>query len=213
MTTVDVFFARFQEKLAPSAWERWIAILPQPLHSSILRYRRWQDQQLHLFGKLLLKTGAAAAGQDRALESFQADINDRPFCDGPIDFNISHAGKVAVCALGCEVRVGIDIEKTAAIELSEFRSYMTADEWRRIEAAAHPFREFFTYWTIKESVMKADGRGMDVPLELIRVSQGYALLDRRRWWLHTVAIRPDYVCHLATDRADVELSVREKVFD
>ncbi len=213
MTTVEVLFARFQDKMAPSAWERRLATLPRTLHSSILRYRRWQDQQLHLFGKLLLKNGAAARGDDRALDSFQTDIDERPFCDGPIDFNVSHAAEVAVCALGCGVRLGIDIEKVAEIDLGAYGSYMTADEWRRIEAAARPFREFFTYWTIKESVMKADGRGMNIPLETIRVKDGFARLDRRRWWLHAVALHPDYVCYLATDRDAIEISVREVVFE
>jgi len=213
MTTVEVLFARFQEKMKPSAWERWLATLPRTLHSSILRYRRWQDQQLHLFGKLLLKKGAQAAGAAGALESLQTDINERPFCDGPIDFNISHAGEVAVCAVGCGVRLGIDVEKVAEIDFGAYESYMTADEWRRIEASARPLREFFTYWTIKESVMKADGRGMDIPLETILVREGFARLDLRRWRLHAVPLCPGYVCHLATDRAGVEVSVGEVVFD
>jgi len=157
--------------------------------------------------------GAAGRGCEGALESFRTDIDKRPFCDEPIDFNISHAGQIAVCAVAGGVRLGIDIEKVDAIDLGPYRSYMTADEWRRIEAAAHRFGAFFTYWTIKESVMKADGRGMNVPLEDIEVKDGFAMLDRRRWWSHTVAVHPDYVCHLATDRADIEVAVRELFFD
>lgn len=214
MSTVEILFSRFQGKLTPSAWERWLAVPPPSLRQSILRYRRWQDQQLHLSGKLLLLEGAVRKRYSDVFESLQTDIHDRPFCDAPIDFNISHSGNLAVCAVGpVTVRLGIDVEKVDAIDLAPFGSYMTAGEWRRIESAGDRHRAFFTYWTIKESVMKADGRGMDIPLENIDVNDGFALLDGRRWRLHEIALDPDYVCHLAVDSPGVEITVREEVFD
>ena len=213
MPAVEILFARFQEHMKQYNWERWLGKIPSRHHRSILKYRRWEDQHLHLFGKLLLQEGATKKGYDFALESYQSDIHERPFCYGPIDFNISHAANIAVCAVASEVRLGIDIEKVDEIDLSPFASYMSAEEWRCITSSSHPCRTFLNYWTIKESVMKADGRGMKVPLMHIKVKQKFATLDNRQWWLYPVAVHPDYICHLATDRADTELSVHEVIFD
>ena len=77
---------------------------------------------------------------------------------------------------------------------------------------------FLRFWTLKEAYIKADGRGVSLPLERIDVSapEGrVAVLDeatgewRRcpRWKLRPLAPLPGYVCALAAEGQDWRLAL------
>jgi 4'-phosphopantetheinyl transferase len=89
-------------------------------------------------------------------------------------FNVAHSRETILIALGREGRVGVDIEyldrETDALEIA--RNSFTPNEFRLIEQAGDPAdqrRAFFRCWTRKEAVMKADGRGLSIPLSAIEV--------------------------------------------
>ena len=79
-------------------------------------------------------------------------------------FNLSHGGNYAVLALS-DAPVGVDVEPVGRVrelvaqgafteeEQRFLNEYAASDERRRAEA-------FAIVWTLKESVMKADGRGL-----------------------------------------------------
>lgn len=96
------------------------------------------------------------------------DENGKPyFPEHPeIHFNLSHSGCYAACAVG-EKPVGIDVEcwkrrKGQEQVVGKFHSlerevYQKAKEKERE-------RLFHELWVLKESFMKADGRGLRIPL-------------------------------------------------
>jgi 4'-phosphopantetheinyl transferase len=96
-------------------------------------------------------------------------------------------------------KVGVDIEQIKSIDFCDFQSAMTVDQWNDILGSCEPLRTFYTYWTKKECVMKADGRGMFIPLDTIKFNGSVATCGQGNWHLRELEIDSNYSAHLAVD--------------
>ena len=187
--------------------------MPVELQQRILRYVRWQDRQAGLLGKLLLAAGLNAYGYPPdCLGQLTYTAYGKPRLDPKIDFNLSHSGNYVIGAFSADGRVGIDIERIRELALADFSRYMTPAEWEQIRAASDPYDQFFAYWTKKESVMKADGRGLSIPLPNIAIAGETAAIEDARWFLQEIRLDAQYKCYLATDRKDAALRIRQLHF-
>ena len=86
-----------------------------------------------------------------------------------IHFNLSHSGKVVLCAIS-DREVGIDIEYIdPEIDLNIAKHYFYNSEYENIMKAENRFEEFFKYWVLKESYMKYTGLGMNLELDSFEI--------------------------------------------
>jgi 4'-phosphopantetheinyl transferase len=89
-------------------------------------------------------------------------------------FNLSHSHGVALIAIGCKRRIGIDIElirpEVAGEEIA--KRYFSAKEIDELSKLPVESRAecFFLCWTRKEAYLKARGDGLHVPLDSFSVS-------------------------------------------
>ncbi|MDM8514687.1 4'-phosphopantetheinyl transferase superfamily protein [Desulfobacterales bacterium HSG16] len=219
---IAIYHTSFDTPLPDNLWNRAVDMMPVSIASRIARYIRWQDRHSALLGKLLLRYGFADSSRPDSnhldsnapnpndpdshlasldiLERLEETSHGRPVLkEENIDFNISHSGNYVICGISNSARIGLDIEKIRQIDISDFKRYMNEDEWERIEKADAPFAGFFEYWTIKESVMKADGRGMSIPIEDIMISKDRANLYGVSWYYKALNIDTGYKCHMAAD--------------
>ncbi|MEI6950386.1 4'-phosphopantetheinyl transferase superfamily protein [Paraflavisolibacter sp. H34] len=195
---IDIYTARIGEQLPPSVYGRYLHRLPLSLQQRNGRYKRWQDRHTHLLGKLLLLDGLKRYGYpDDCLEQLQYNPFGRPFLPGAPDFNISHSGGLVVCALTPGGRLGIDCEKVRPLDFTTVRDVMSAAQWEEIYRAADPLRAFFRLWVIKESVAKAEEKGLNLCLPAIRVSGDRAFYEDSVWELKEVEVGDGYLCYLA----------------
>ncbi|MDY6937962.1 MAG: 4'-phosphopantetheinyl transferase superfamily protein [Cyanobacteriota bacterium] len=85
---------------------------------------------------------------------------DRPLS---LEFNLSHSGGVALYAIACHRRVGIDVESHRDLEvLSLARRFFSEREYDRL-CEIPPERQteaFYSIWTAKEALLKATGEGL-----------------------------------------------------
>ena len=85
-----------------------------------------------------------------------------------LQFNVSHSGNFALIAVGCEHRVGVDVEKirTDADTTALAERYFSIRERAGLRTLPEPLRvsAFFACWTRKESFLKATGDGLSFPL-------------------------------------------------
>jgi 4'-phosphopantetheinyl transferase len=86
----------------------------------------------------------------------------------PIVFNLSHTEGLAACAVVLDAPVGVDVEwvdrRSATTEIAD--RFFAAAEVEQLHAtppAAQKSR-FFDFWTLKESYIKARGKGLALPL-------------------------------------------------
>jgi len=83
-------------------------------------------------------------------------------------FNVSHATTVVTCAVCRGHEIGVDVERTdrrgETVAIAD--RYFSAAEVDALHAlpASAQRRRFFEYWTLKESYIKARGKGLAIPL-------------------------------------------------
>jgi len=208
---IEILYTRLEGRLSPEIWESCLSVLPASQQEIIKRYRRWEDRQAGLFGKLLLIEALKKYGYGPdCLDNILVDNYGRPFLSGSVDFNISHSGEYVLCATSGRGKVGIDIEKIRAIDLSDFEGWMTGSQWKKIAESDNKFEMFYDYWTMKESVMKADGRGLSLPVQDIHGTDRQAVVDRTTWHIRRIDIDARYCCHLATSEYEPELALKKR---
>lgn len=89
----------------------------------------------------------------------------KPFLEDECCFNISHSEDYVVVATG-EKTLGVDIEYSA--EHDFFRLAKTAfheKEQGYIKLSKDVKKEFYKIWTLKESFIKAEGKGFSLPIK------------------------------------------------
>ncbi len=93
-----------------------------------------------------------------------------PTEDNPdsLRFNISHTDGMVGCAVTLAADVGIDVESIlrTRVNLAIAERFFAKDEAKTLLDLPSPKQteRFITYWTLKESFIKACGRGLSIPL-------------------------------------------------
>lgn len=145
--------------------------IPPHLHVDITRYKRVQDQLARVVARRLVSKAMddSGLGEFSNLCGWQKNCWGRPFISGiAADFSISHSGSWVVAALSVNARVGVDVENFRHMELDSIRPYLSARELDTLAGTADPQREAVKCWSRREAILKADGRGLLAPEEVIR---------------------------------------------
>ena len=145
-------------------------------------YRQEIDQRRFLTGRVLAKTVAAEQlGTTADKITFDATCDD---CGKPhgvprvpgaaLALSISHSGEMIGVGVTTGTKLGLDVETATrraddslieyALNPAEMAGLAGLDAETRATA-------FFTYWTRKEALMKATGRGLKIPLKAITLSK------------------------------------------
>lgn len=165
------------------------------------RFLRWEDQQAFILGRLLLARGCKKLGiPDKSLEKISLDRHKRPYLPCEIDFNISHSGKFVLCAVSSSERVGIDVEQIRPVDISEFSEYFSISEYQAITQTADPIAQFFRYWTLKEAAIKADGRGLAIPLSEVVIQGDVVRIENISWYAQALFLDPSHPCHVVSGK-------------
>ncbi len=190
----------YQEPLPAEQFRSLLGLIPTTYHESIGKYRRWQDAHAALLGKILLRTALEKAGYHSDLSRLQYTDWKKPFLPAGPQFNISHSGNRVVCILGTAARIGIDIEILKPFSFDGFDEQFTPAEWTAIQTAPSPMTAFFHFWTAKESLIKADGRGLGIPLQELDLTKPNPIhLDDGLWSVHQLPFFDGYACHMAIE--------------
>lgn len=127
-----------------------------------LRYKHEQGQRLCVAAYLLLKQ--ALAEQENITENpvFEYGTHGKPFIVGhpELYFSLSHCKEAAVCVLSRKP-VGIDVESIGRYRDSVANYAMNENELQIISHAEHPEVAFTRLWTMKESLLKLTGEGIN----------------------------------------------------
>jgi 4'-phosphopantetheinyl transferase len=186
---------QFEEKL----FETYLSRFSKNIKIKLNRYRRWEDKQASLTGMLLMCKGFEKFnyGKD-VINNIKYNEYKRPFVDSKIDFNISHSGIYVVCAISETHKVGIDIEEMKKINFLDFRYQMLREEWSNIIKSKNKTQGFYDYWTKKEAVIKANGKGLSIPLKSFVIVNSTTILEQIPWYTIAIDIKnKNYCCHLA----------------
>jgi 4'-phosphopantetheinyl transferase len=127
------------------------------------------DRQRYRVARALLRRilGAYLGTAPSSLR-FSNAIHGKPVLeDGRLDFNLSHSGDRILIAVTRGQPVGVDVEQMKiGGDLRELAESCFSVSERKVVFAdkAGERARFYEYWACKEAWMKADGRGLGLPL-------------------------------------------------
>jgi 4'-phosphopantetheinyl transferase len=198
---IVIYYENFSHPLPPESFEKYLNMIPDEFSVRIKSFRKWQDAHTCLFGKLLLLKGLNHFNVGNSLNDIKYNRYGRPYFDqGPIDFNISHSGSSVVCAVSDEGTIGVDIEEIHAIEIGDFHKQFRPEEWAKIMSSDDKHTQFYAYWTKKEAAIKADGRGLSIPLMKVWIDGDVVHVEENTYKLHELLLTSGAKCHLASEK-------------
>jgi 4'-phosphopantetheinyl transferase len=142
-------------------------------------YRRDVDKLRFLTGRALIRGVAAAElgkdPRDIAIDSSCFDCgkpHGKPKIDG-LEVSVSHSGNWVALAVTDTAPVGVDVEEVRDAEVDDLAGIaFSPAELAVFKKVPQTDRKgaFFTYWSRKEAVVKATGKGMSVPMSKLTLT-------------------------------------------
>ena len=208
--SIRIYSTEYTSPLSAEILETLLASLPRDIAAKARRYRRWQDAYACVFGKLLLMVALKELGLTADLSQLRYTDYGRPFLLNAPDFNISHSGHRVVCVTAANGRVGIDLEAIGDLDIQDFKTQFSPAEWQAITGAEVPLQTFYHFWTAKECLSKADGRGLNLPLAGLKIADAGPVRVEDRWWyLSSLTEFAGYACHVAAESPMDEVFMKE----
>lgn len=173
--TVHLWLAEPQTCRQPELVEQYLSWLDEQERSRYERFRFPHHRHEYLVAHALLRSTLSRYG-DRPPEawSFVRNAYGRPEVAAengppPLRFNLSHTEGLVACVVTRSAAIGVDVEGTeragdlkaiaamtfAPAELTDLNA-LTGADWKR---------HFFALWTLKEAYIKAQGKGLSIPLQ------------------------------------------------
>ncbi len=136
----------------------------------IKKYRRQEDYENALLADALARFAVLENTGERYIRRpFLFNEYGKPGVpdDMTLQFNVSHSGQQVACAAG-DKAIGIDVQLMEKMDLPDIaRRFFAPEEFRMLtEADDNEKKElFYDLWTLKESYIKALGKGLSIKLD------------------------------------------------
>jgi 4'-phosphopantetheinyl transferase len=171
--SLDTYLVKIDRALGKEEFDRLLTYVSDEKRDQIHRFYHFDDSQRALIGNVLARYaicsklniknqdivfGKNEYGKPLLLNSFD------------IDFNISHSGYWVACAISNN-SVGIDVEVAKAIDFEIAKRFFSKEENTALlrQPADERLTYFYKIWTIKESYIKEEGKGLNIPLDSFTV--------------------------------------------
>ena len=144
------------------------------------RMKSDDDKRRSLGAGLLLKKALGTFGIDEKTLAFESDSNGKPYIQGynNLSFNLSHSGDRVMCVIcdrgnnithdeALHSGLGCDVERIRKIDFKLADRFFHPEEIAQIKAQTDEQQKtdlFFKIWTMKESLIKANGLGLKMGL-------------------------------------------------
>lgn len=173
------------------------------------RYLFLSDKMRCIAGGLLLKE---ILGIQRDEELIYNTYGKPALLGRGMNFNISHAGDYVV--LGVDIfPLGVDIECIGNADMMVAQRCFQKDELEYLtNGNGDRDEKFFALWTLKESLMKATGLGLNLPPESFGVlsqDKPYYLQEVKKWYFKQYRPDNNYLISVCAAHQDFAPTFRE----
>lgn len=207
---IHVFYCISEERLDSSLYNYLLNKIPTGYQDDIAKFRKWEDRQHRVLGKMLLVKGLEMLGLTAySLDQMQYTNLKRPYLNGSIDFNISHSGKYVVCAISTMAKIGVDVEEIKDIPITDFTNEFSAEEMKSILSSDDSLRSFYLLWTKKEAFLKAIGTGLHLPLNKVHETANKISWENKEWFLTQLNLDENYCAHICADVFESPVKIHE----
>lgn len=166
---MKIITVKIENRISESLFERLYQCMQPVKQRRCKRFRRIEDSERLLVADVLVRHYLCFEfGYKNHELRFDTNEYEKPFFinDPGICFNVSHSGQWVAAAFDRR-DVGVDIQKVGPVKMDIAKRYFTGKEYQTLlqkngdERTAY----FYTLWTLKESCMKAVGRGLSLGLD------------------------------------------------
>ena len=180
----------------------WYEKMPDYRKEKIDKMKPANSKRLSLGAGILFYKGLKELGLESDAVKIRLGENEKPYIDGEegVFFNLSHSGNIAVAAFS-DKEVGIDIEKIKSFkdslveyvfdekEISSVKKLVEKQKGKSIDsycadnnsAIGNEFNSLYTgLWTMKESLMKYNGKGISMNPKKIVIEDGCASYEGKK---------------------------------
>jgi 4'-phosphopantetheinyl transferase len=224
---VDLWCFFYEEALRQRAlFERYEALMTREERNRRDRFHFERDKHLYVATRALVRTVLSEYEPTAPADwRFHHNSHGKPFVAGSsFHFNLANTRGLVVCAVSRQ-EVGVDAEDTSrnteTITIAD--SFFSPAEVRALKRLPpeHHRERFFSYWTLKESYIKARGLGLAIPLAdfSFELDEGDGICisfepglddDPARWQFRLLLASP--VHYLAVGLPHPKLNLRAKQF-
>lgn len=205
MTTLPKIFIYKRERfLNKIESDKLRSLLTLEEKNKINRFKNRMDAENFLIARVMRrKLIASLIGIAPKKLIFGTNKYGRPFLKFPriknFDFNLSHSEDYIVLAIA-DCPIGIDIEKIKPLDIKIAIDYFTEQELKYLDSyPVKRLERFHELWVLKESFIKAIGRGLSFPLKKINFecSKGRNIILRPKsakgkWFFRIYEIDKNY---------------------
>lgn len=165
---LDIYFLEINRNIEKIDFNKLLNFVSEEKKERISRFHWFEDAQRSLFGDVLVRYAICKRLNNNNSELvFGANEYGKPVLLKPneIHFNISHSGNWVVCAVD-DNAVGIDVETVKPIDIKIAERFFSRNEYTSLQNQPKEMRLKFFYiiWTLKESYIKMEGKGLSIPL-------------------------------------------------
>ena len=178
------------------------------------RYQKFKEDKsakAYLLGKYLTKK-IIAFYTKKEINEIKLNITKfgKPYLKYPkiknLEFNLSHSGDWIVFAISHE-KIGIDIEKIRPIDTKIAEDYFTEQEIISLSKnKIKKLENFYKLWTLKESYVKALGKGLSIKLKSFYFEYGKNNIinlipnhKRKKWNFYQYNLEKKYIVSICID--------------
>jgi 4'-phosphopantetheinyl transferase len=173
---VAVYAIKVDSQLERTLFDSLLTYVLPEKRERIKRFYHYEDALRALLGDLLVRH---LISQQTGLPNWRLQFGrneyGKPFLlnDVSIAYNISHSGEWVVGALATAA-VGVDVEKVAPVAPRLAQRIFTPEEYQALITKNGPERRqyFYSLWTLKESLIKAVGKGLAIALDSFTIRIG-----------------------------------------
>lgn len=210
---MEIYAIKLKNEITNNVFDNLMKYISDSKKIKIKKFINKKDQERSLIGELLLRYIICLKYQIKNKEiCISIDEFGRPLLlnSKSYDFNISHSDEWIVCGVNDKC-IGVDIEKILSLDYENIaKQFFTKEECDFIFKTTLNWQleNFYRLWTLKESYIKAIGKGLLIALDSFTInideSKIFAISDdkQNRWYFKEYSIDTDYktsICSLTNE--------------
>ena len=201
---MQIIAVNISEELSVNDFEELLSYVPLEKQKKIKSFLHFKDAKRTLVGEILVRS---ILGKQLSLKNKDINIYYNAYGKPYIKIE-GNSGDWVVCAFDSSP-VGIDVEIIKLIDLSLVLSFFSTEEAEyvfSIKSQNEQINRFYDLWTLKESYIKAIGRGLSIPLEsfsidlrnYLEIIKMKSVLDNRYYYLKKLFIDENHKLSICT---------------
>lgn len=170
--SLNVILMQLPDKLEDQSFKKLLSKVSLNKQERIEKFHNWKDAYRTLFSDLLVRSIIIKSNLIKNSDiEFCYTIHGKPMLKNGagFDFNVSHSGEWIACVFDNK-SVGVDIEEVTDIDLAISQNYFHPLEHQDIIDSKNATERFFDYWTLKESYIKFNTKGLSHSLKAFRIN-------------------------------------------